>query len=326
MDRRTVLLAACAVLAGCGAVPFGAGAPATPSETLTPVPVSPATDRSPNSTPVDRPPGVPVGGPVNAVRLRSAHEAYLADRSYTWVLDYDVRRPPNAESAFDQGFRRRALVEGNRFFVEQVDGDEPLNQSLFVDDSGGYLRVVERNVTRTDTLLDPGTDEDYVVSGQVIERFLDGMNPSVTRVTRGGETYYRLHDGTGLPPALQRLAIANYSVTAYVTPEGFVRSMAVSYDRVWAHSVETVSIRFDYSAVGTTTVDAPDWVAGLSVATPTPTPPSPVTSTSTLQSPPDTPTVSPGTTTAPTEATATVTTGTTAAPAPTATPSNATGS
>lgn len=275
MTLRPALVVAVAVvvvLAGCGAAPFGSDARATPAETLTPVPVS--TPEVSSSTPVRRPPGVSLDGTIDATRLREAHVDAITDRSYRWTLDYDVDTPGRSEPIFEQGFTRRAIVEPDRFLVWQVDDGEPLNQSLFVNETGGYLRTVQGNVTRNETLVRPGTSESYLASGQIVERFLSGMDPDVTRVEHEGTTYYRLHDRTGLPPLLERLAatIRNYSVTAYVTPEGFVRSMTVSYERYWDSDFEYVSIRFYYDDVGSATVDRPAWVDGLSLATPTPTP------------------------------------------------------
>jgi len=277
MDLRpaptAVLVVVVVSLAGCGAAPFGSDAKATQAETLTPVPVSTPTGSI--TTPVERPPGVSAGGMIDARRLREAHESAVADRSYRWTLDYDVDGPGRSDPVFEQGFTRRAVVGSNQFLVRQVDDGEPLNQSLFVNETGGYLRTVQGNVTRNETLDRPGTSEDYVASGQIIERFLSGMDPNVTRLERDGRTYYRLHDRTGLPPALERLAttVRNYSVTAYVTPGGFVRSMTVRYERFWDTGFEYVSIRFYYDDVGSATVDRPAWVDGLSLATPTPTPP-----------------------------------------------------
>jgi hypothetical protein len=276
MDPRPALaLAAVALVAvaGCGAAPFGSDTRPTPAETLTPVPVS--TPPESTATPVERPPGVTTGGVVDTRRLGEAHDAAVANRSYRWTLEYDVDRSGQA-TVFDGGFTRQAVVEPDRFLVRQREDDRALNGSLFVNETGGYLRTVEDNVTRTETLVRPGTSDDYVVSGQLVERFLSGMNPTVTRVDRDGRTYYRLHDRTGVPPTLERLAmqISDYSVTAYVSPEGFVRSMTVSYVRSTNSESERVTVRFYYEDVGSATVDRPAWVDGLSLPTRTPARPS----------------------------------------------------
>lgn len=276
MDRQAVVVGALVLLAGCGGVSLGASGPETPEETLTPVPLSANGTDARAATPTERPPGVSAGGVVDARRLHEAHDAFLADRSYRWTLDYDLAGPGRSGPEFDRGFLRWAVVEPDRFLVRQANDDEPVNQSLFVNESGGYLQTVEGNVTRNQTVARPGSSEDYVPSGQIIERFLTGMDPNVTRVERRGRTYFRLHDSTGVPPTMERLAaeISNYSVTAYVAPEGFVRSMTVTFERSWETGYERVSIRFYYEAIGSVRVERPAWVADLPAVTPTPTPPS----------------------------------------------------
>ena len=276
MDGRAVLvLVALVALAGCGAVPLGGNTPADPTETLTPVPVSTET---PTSTPTDRPPGVAPSGTVNAARLREAHKSFLDGRSYEWRLVFDLQDSEDPTAV--EGFTRQAFVDGDRFFVEQRDENQPVVQSLFVNETGGYLRGVTGNETRTETTLDPGVAADYAVGGRLIGRFLTGMNANVTTAERNGETYYRLHATGTAPSALRRLgtAVSDYRVTAYVSPEGFVRTLVVRYDRVWNENRERVYVRFDYSGIGTTGVEKPDWVDELDPPTPE-APPSVVTST-----------------------------------------------
>ncbi|PSP51033.1 hypothetical protein BRC60_03895 [Halobacteriales archaeon QH_1_68_42] len=276
MDGRAVLvLVALVALAGCGAVPLGGNTPADPTETLTPVPVSTET---PTSTPTDRPPGVAPSGTVNAARLREAHKSFLDGRSYEWRLVFDLQDSEDPTAV--EGFTRQAFVDGDRFFVEQRDENQPVVQSLFVNETGGYLRGVTGNETRTETTLDPGVATDYAVGGRLIGRFLTGMNANVTTAERNGETYYRLHATGTAPSALRRLgtAVSDYRVTAYVSPEGFVRTLVVRYDRVWNENRERVYVRFDYSGIGTTGVEKPDWVDELDPPTPE-APPSVVTST-----------------------------------------------
>jgi len=323
--RPAVLVVTLVVLAGCGAAPFGGGSVPTPEETLTPVPVSPTTDQPRTSIPTDRPPGVSADGYVDGAQLSSAHEAAIENRSYTWVLTYDVTGPTESEIVFDQGFRRRALVDGDRFLVTQSEYGEPVNQSLFVDGPRGYLRLADGDQTRFETVRDPGPGGEYAVGSQLVRRFLSGMHPNVTRVQRDGRTYYRLHAGTGLPMALERpgTGIRDYRVTAYVTPEGFVRSVGVSYERTWDSGIERISIRFDYSALGSTTVETPAWIDEISFETPTPAPtPETPTPTPTPTPPPvSVTTVEPPSTTgtAVNGTTATETASSTAVSAPTAT-------
>jgi hypothetical protein len=268
MDSRPVLVVVIVVLTGCGAVPFGSDAPTTSTETLTPAPVS--TPTKSNGTPIERPPGIPLDGVVNTDQLTEAHRSVVTDRSYRWTLDYEINWSGGSDGP-ERGFTRRAVVEPNQFLIYQVNDGQAPDKSLFVDETGGYLRIVTDNATRTETVAEPGASEDYASGGQLIERFLTGMNPNVSRVERGGEHYFRLHDRTGLPPMLNPAYVRDCSVTAYVTAEGFVRSMTIRYERSLGGDGERVSIRFYYEGVESTTVDRPAWVDGLSFSTPTPT-------------------------------------------------------
>lgn len=315
MDGRAVpVLVALVALAGCGGAPLADDTPADPTETLTPVPVSTET---PTSTPRDLPPGVAPTGTVNAARLREAHDSFLEGRSYEWRLVYDLQDPEDPTAV--EGFTRRAVVDGDRFFVEQRSKNRPVVQSLFVDDTGGYLRTVDGNETTTETLFDPGGAAEFAIGGGLIGRFLTGMNTNVSTVERDSETYYRLHATGTAPPALRQLgtAVTDYRATAYVSPEGFVRTLVVRYDRVWNENREGVYVRFDYSGVGTTSVAKPDWVDELDSPTPAP-PPSVATPTPEGTATPKGTSI-PGTTSTP-SSTSTPTT-----PATAATPTDATG-
>jgi hypothetical protein len=257
MDGRLVLAVVTLVtLAGCGVAPLGGGSADTPDETLTPVPV-PATE-TPAKTSGESPPGVTEDG-VDPERLRRAHEAFLEGRSYEWELTYNQSGTLLQRSEFT----RRAVVVGDRFFVEQEDCTSPVTESLFVDDSGGYLRVVEHNKTRTETLQSPGDTRDYVPTGQLVERHLGGANPNVSTVERDGETYYRIHVTTPTPSARALADVTEYRVTAYVTPAGFVTSMTVRYDRPRGDSLKTVSFRYNYHGLDGTTLSEPNWVGRI---------------------------------------------------------------
>lgn len=275
MDGRLALaIVGLVVLAGCGTAPLGGGSADTPVETLTPAPV-PETEtktKTPTNTPAASPPGV-TNEIVEPSRLRSAHESFLDGRSFEWELTFDK----SGESPFEQNkYTRRAIVAGDRFLIEQRYDTEPLTESLFVDETGGYLRIAAGNETRTESLREPGGAQKYVPTGRLIERYLTGLSLNVSTVERGGETYYRVHTTRGRPSALDTVGspgiVTDYEVTAYVTPEGFVTSMVVRYDRTWNDSRQTVFFRFDYSSLGSATLTEPDWVGQVTTPTPGPEP------------------------------------------------------
>ncbi|WP_415381142.1 hypothetical protein [Halosimplex sp. TS25] len=261
MRTGAVIVAALVVLSGCSAVSFGSdGQPGASTDTVTPVPIT-DTDAGATgtATPVDLPPGVSADGSVDAVELSRAHEAFLENRTYTWFVDYDT-----GEEDFVGGvFTRRAVVGNESFFVQQVSLGPGANTSLYVNESGGFLRAVEGNETRYEMLRIPGQQDEYAFAGDAILRFLDGTQFDVTTVERGGQAYYRLHTADGPIPqtlASSSVDVRNYSATAYVTPEGFVRSLTAEYDRVVRDTQTHVSFRYDYSGVGESTPEPPTWV------------------------------------------------------------------
>jgi len=282
-----VALACLVVLAGCGAFVGGSSSP--DSETLTPVPVpggGTATDApvvTDGAPP--RPPGLGPDGVVNVTRLAQAHDAYVANWSYRWELRYRVasEKPP----VRSQNFSRQVLVGTDAFLVRSVNPGLDANQSLYVADGQGYLRTVQRNESTYDPVPLPRDHDDYAFADDMIREFVAGMRFEVTVVQRGGQSYYRLHAATEEGPEpfnSFRDETENYTVTAYVTPEGFVRMLTVGYTQSRGSVTEHVSIRYDYTGIGTTTVDGPAWISRMTpvpASTPNASTPTPNASTPT---------------------------------------------
>lgn len=270
MRRRLVLVAILLVLAGCSDVSFGGSGPeAAPGDTVTPVPVT-ETEATPNGTDAgdDLPPGVDADGDVDPAVLWASHVSSLGGESYTWTVRFE-------NGGSDGRFVRRALVDGETFRVEQTRPEPGPNTSLYVNESGGFLRSVAGGETSYERLRVAGGPEQYVFADEAVRRFLDGPQFDVTTVERRGETYYRLHAARGAAPAAldgPRAEVTNYTATAYVAPEGFVRTLAVEYDRLVRGHRARVSLRFDYSDVGSTAPVPPEWVSNVSErTTPVPT-------------------------------------------------------
>jgi hypothetical protein len=255
------------LVAGCSAVSFGGGRPgAGPTDTVTPVPV---TDSStpPPTVASGRPPGVSANGTIDAEALTSAHAAYLENRTYTWSIRENSDEP-------DEGFLRRVVVGPETFSISQVQGEPRRNVSLYVNETGGFIRVAEADRTRYDLIRLPGRATDYVFATVSIRQFFDGRTVAVSTLDRRDRTYYRLYTAGGPSPGAlgpAEATIDDFSATAYVTQEGFVRSLAAEYDRVVEGDSSRVSIRYDYSRIGESTVTPPDWVGNVTRrSTPTP--------------------------------------------------------
>lgn len=262
------------VVAGCAGAPFGTGSEASPDETLSPVPLDDTAESpiaGPPSPAVEAPPGVARDGSVNATRLRFGHSDYLEGRSYTWTVEYDAN---GSEAALRWAVTRRVEVEGENVFVEESGSPGAGARTLYFAGDEAYERVVTDDgpsVRRTDASRDA-----YTNGGEVVEQFLTGLDLTVSVVERGGETYYRLSAiGQGAPPTLREVntRIVDYSVTAYVTPDGFVRTLVVAYSRQSNTESQRISIRFRYEAVGSTSVSKPAWLD----ASPSPTAEAPAT-------------------------------------------------
>lgn len=279
MHSRVVVVAVVVLLAGCGAVPFGeSGQPAPPSDTVTPVPVTTEGTETATDSPAALPPGVEGDGTVHVTTLREAHQQYVENRSYTWVVEYDT-----GNEGFVGGvFVRRAVVGNGTFTVEQLSPGPSPNSTLYVNETGGFLRTIEDNETRYELLDIPGEHTEYVFAGDATRRFLTGLQFNVTSVERDAQTYYRLYTVDGTVP--RRLTdssgvIANYTATAYVTPDGFVRSLSVQYDRRIDGNHSRVTFRYDYSGLGDSSPTVPEWVGSVPQRS-TPTPSSIETSSS----------------------------------------------
>ncbi|WP_436909922.1 hypothetical protein [Halosimplex marinum] len=258
------------LLAGCSAVPFGSDDPRTgPTDTVTPVPVT--DDPTPTRTlPDDRPPGVLANGTVDADALTRAHAAHLDNRTYTWRVRYDTG------VADGDRLVRRLVVDREAFTLSQVRGEAGRNVSLYVNATGGYLRVIEARQPRYEFLSLPGRAEDYHFATASVRQLLDERRVSVSTVERRGRTYYRLY-AAGDPPASVGPAgatITGFSATAYVTPEGFVRSLAAEYVRIVDGDRTRVAMRFDYSRLGESNPTPPDWLGEVPLrSTPAPADP-----------------------------------------------------
>jgi len=282
MASRAALaaLVVCLVAApGCSV--FG-GSDAGSVETLTPVPVT-ADEQTPTRTPDSPsgslPPGVWANGTVDVDRLVAAHESSLANHTYRWEFSYGVA---GEGGPYATNVTWETRVGSDEFLVNQTSSELPASESLFVVDGTGYLRSVTSQNVRFQTIPRPGDHYSLAFSGAVLERFLTGVTVDVTTVQVGGQTYYRLYAADGeMPPQLQRetSTVQDYTVTAYVTPEGFVRTLVVDYDHLDTEEFRHVRARYDYTAVGSATVDRPVWVARVTPAPPATTPQSPTRGT-----------------------------------------------
>jgi hypothetical protein len=262
MRRRYLLVVVVVVGAGCSAVPFGDADPGV-AETVTPVPVPDerATATDPPTATGRLPPGVAANGTLDLAALVDAHRTVLGDQSFAWTVDFDTATGVSAPAG--QQFRRQVRVDDESYLVDQtVPGPTP-NRTLYVDDSGAFLRTEFGNGSADAVVVARSDYESYVFTRAALTQYLDSLTVDATTVERDGRTFYRLYSAGERPPAYasdQPALVTNYTATVYVTPEGLVRTLAVSYDRGREEMQRHVSVRYDYTEVGTTNVTRPDWV------------------------------------------------------------------
>lgn len=257
--RLLSALVLCA-LAGCGA--FGSGAdtgPATPA----PVPEVTTTDRAPVY-----PPGIDAAGLDNVGRLADAHQQALRNRSYTFHERYDSTVTREAGTFRLRRVETTAVADGRRYRhdldrrrVRPNDSVQRYTQSTFGDGDDWYERRGGETVSYHQGDIRYRRDEFAGEAAFYLQRYVSPDQSWVTRLRRNDSLYYRVVGQDGTPPGLT--GTESYRVTLLVAPDGLVRRFTLRYTTRIGSRTETVSYRFWYDRVGSTTVDAPDWLDGV---------------------------------------------------------------
>jgi len=241
-----LVLVGITALSGCS----GFGGPSGPTETVTPAPVPETT------VPTDEPngplpPGLSGGGVTDADVIAQAHLDALPEKSYRW----------HARTTF-QGNRSDQLltVEGPKTYAYRYTSPGALtNTSEFADGETVYTRYY-RFVERLRRAPAPNATDQYgPIAAGAIERYLAVENATVAETVADGRLHYRVRATTD---RYRRIGGAtDYTVTAVIAPEGFVRSLNVSYVNRGGDRPIDVTHRFRYDAVGRATVERPNWLS-----------------------------------------------------------------
>jgi len=188
------------------------------------------------------------GKSMLANALVDAHLAAVQDRSYTLTV--------------------RVRVDGDRserlFWVErptryyQVDrlADPRGDTAQFADGDTLYTRTEYGGGVDFGSYADPSPPRSQTVMLSRAFLQVDTVRVAETRVD--GVPAYELTGQYPVHPAVSSLA--NFSLRAVVEPDGFIRSMNVSYVRTGAVDGTNVTRSFVYSDVDATTVERPTWV------------------------------------------------------------------
>jgi hypothetical protein len=240
MDWRAVWVVLALVLAGCGSVATGTE---TPGETLTPVPVPEVTD-----TPATLPPGVSGASVTDTDTLLDAHAAAIQGRSYT--LTVDVRTGSERS-------RRVLRVETPRRYLQRDTLAEPWGSATqFADGERLYIRTDYGSTVEYGSIesVNPPRSQTVQLSRAFLR--LDEVRVAETRVN--GDAAYELTGQYPVHPAVDTME--NVTLRAVVEPDGFIRSLNISYARR-SDSVRTnITRSFVYTGVDATTVERPAWV------------------------------------------------------------------
>ncbi|WP_226012739.1 DUF7537 family lipoprotein [Halomicrobium salinisoli] len=257
MDVRPLVLALVAVTAGCGGL--AGGDQETP--TLTPAPVPEIDDDAGLVAP-----GVGADGSVDTGRLARAHARAVENESYVFRSERGTTSTRGEQTA-PTSLERHLRVEGPHSYhywtdrrMARVDGRLRFlaNYSEYADDGVGFVRYTagaDSGVTYRP--ISGATPNRFVsLATEPIRRHLAGEDLDVTEVSSGGQRYYEVE------ATRDRLvtgeSVENYTVTALVRPDGFVRSLSVSY--VIPDEQRRAFRSFEYTDVGETTVDRPGWI------------------------------------------------------------------
>lgn len=258
MRERVAVVAVVVLLAGCS----GFAGPSAPTETVTPAPV-PETTTQTEQPDGPLPPGLSGSGVTDTGALAQAHTNALRGQSYTW----------HARTTFGGNRSDQHLtVEGPKTYAFRHTSPGSLsNTSEFADGETVYTRYY-RFVERLRRAPAPNATDQYgPVAAGAIERYLAVENASVAETLVDGRLHYRLRATTDRYPRIG--GATDYSVTAVITPDGFVRSLAVTYVSRGGDRPIAVSYDFQYDAVGNATVERPAWLSDDRWATnPTATP------------------------------------------------------
>lgn len=261
MDWRIGLVVALAVLAGCST--FGTTGD-TP--TVTPAPVPQQTETT-TATPL--PPGVTGADVTSTEQLALAHVRAINGTSYTWYSNYTRVRFFDNET-YPGYVRKEASVENESHYTYWTNRKEAPRDSqfsylgefeLYANQTGRYTRS-ELGGTFSYERLDPLPARLQVgqhPSGAITE-YLQTSNMTVAETRVDGRQFYELTGSGYAFPSGQE--IRNYTTRALVSPDGFVRSLTVSYEQTRNGERELITYTFHYSQVGNTTVEPPDWIAG----------------------------------------------------------------
>lgn len=239
-------------------------------------------------------PGLTTDGITDVDALADAHAASIENRSYRWELTY-VEEVNGTERG---RLVESVVVESPTVYHSTVRVEGAPNSRGPIAPSSSYADGDRRYQWTAD-----GIESEPVAENGVLGRperrasryygvLLDGQVTSHVRTIFDQPRLYVV-DIQGAPA----FSVRNYTATAHVAPDGFVRYFSGSYCLVSfrANTPDTcVSLTMQYRLTPDVTVEPPAWYRPDAAATPTPkpTPSTTVTSNASTAAPTETPNAS----------------------------------
>lgn len=281
---RTALLLVLAVAlltAGCSTVdvPGGSG---TPTAEATPVPVGTA-------EPTPGAPGLTLRGVEEPSELADAHAAALSNTTYRLVSEERLVSEGGTTLVHSSERVTVGRTPGRYHYTAVSNGTFSWQfptverEELYANGSHVYGLTVREDGQAAELLTTAGTEP--VAPSQVMHDDPTRRWAIYTHLSRlGGVTVepvgdgaYRIHgtrfegDTVSGPAGVVR-NVTLHEFVAVIGPDGVVREYRFSYDGTFRGRQVTGRVAVRYEAVGTATVEPPDWVEGAAVPTATPTP------------------------------------------------------
>lgn len=273
-----VCVTALVVLSGCAGLSDGGGTSAPTTEeagdrtgATTPSPTAASEPGSVTTESARLAPGLTADGLADPLELVNAHTAVLRSEPFTvrYELrrngdDHDVTRTLSSRTDLNGTVRANAVQWVNTTgsapsFYENRSG----RTAIWRDGGTVFHRTVENGSATYDRVLamNASLSPNLLTQRRDLAQYLSSAEPrTVSEVTRGGETYYRV-EGSFQEP--YRNGPTN--VTAYVAPSGLVAELVV--EEAGAERVGPSVLRVTYEGVGETSVERPEWVETAEAAT-----------------------------------------------------------
>lgn len=267
---RSLLVAAVALLAvTAGCAGFGGQSTTTSESTGTTAAPATTTTEPTQSQPVIAAPGFNSGRLVDPLALADAHAGWLAGTSFEKSDERTTRSDGNTTH---WATTLRVENESRWLAAQTFDGVAVLDSTSgsvtqYADGDTVYFRIerTDGNVSYGHR-VDVGGEESSPDSPRVFESrhardyvyavFTTASWTTIVDQTSGdGQTVYRVLGNASGDTQFRGDPVSNFTVDASVTGDGFVQRMAVAYDQ----NGTAVSRTVEFSGVGETTVEQPEW-------------------------------------------------------------------